>query len=169
MQKWYDDTKRDSRCWRVTSGHKCCRWRQADSLLTADSWAEDNYRDQHLQSAGAVTERGFTSYYNGDTAMVIGCIYMATLAPHVNEYLQGQDSALDNKDTRRSEEIMNPFATECPQCPLDVDRFLAAVFDVLMMSRDGDNWEHSGNYQGHNKLGHTRTFPIYKSITSYKW
>ena len=70
---------------------------------------------------------------------MIGCIYMATLAPHVNEYLQGQDSALDNKDTRRSEEIMNPFATECPQCPLDVDRFLAAVFDVLMMSRDGDN------------------------------
>ena len=71
--------------------------------------------------------------------MVIGCIYMATLAPHGNEYLQGQDSALDNKDTRHSEEIMNPFATECPQCPLDVDRFLAAVFDVLMMSRDGDN------------------------------
>ena len=87
--------------------------------------------------------------------MVIGCIYMATLAPHGDEYLQGQDSALDNKDTRRSEEIMNPFATECPQCPLDVDRFLAAVFDVLMMSRDGDNWEHSGNYQGHNKLGRT--------------
>ena len=89
-----------------------------------------------------MTERGFTSYYNGDTAVVIGCIYMATLAPHGNEYLQGQDSALDNKDTRRSEEIMNPFATECPQCPqcpLDVDRFLAAVFDVLMMSRDGDN------------------------------
>ena len=52
----------------------------------ADSWAEDNYRDQHLQSAGAVTERGFTSYYIGDTAMVIGCIYMATLAPHGDEY-----------------------------------------------------------------------------------
>ena len=84
---YYMYTCRDIWCWAVTSGHKCCIWRQADSWQFADSWAEDNYRDQHLQSAGAVTERGFTSYYNGDTAMVIGCIYMATLAPHGDEYI----------------------------------------------------------------------------------